>query len=128
MTRKKISRSRKDRGFDSSMDAVWVGSGNVFADLGLPDADEMLVKADLAHRIGRLVEENKLTQAQAAARLGIDQPKISALLHGRLKDFSTDRLIRFLNALDQDVEIVVKPRPARLPRDHHPLRVVAKGA
>src|SRR5580698_6799049 len=86
---------------------IWEGSGNVFADLGLPDAEELLAKANLAHRITCLVTEQKLTQTQAAARLGIDQPKVSALLRGKLDGFSTERLIRFLNALGQDVEIVV---------------------
>lgn len=86
-------------------------SGNVFADLGLPDADELLARADLALQIGRIVEERGLTQAQAAEVLGVDQPKVSALVRGRLEGFSIERLTRFLNALGQDVEIVVRPKP-----------------
>ncbi len=84
------------------------GSGNVFADIGLPDADELLVKAELAHRIGVLIDG--LTQAAAAKRLGIDQPKVSRLLRGDLYGFSTEQLMRFLNDLGQDVAIEVKPK------------------
>src|ERR1700722_18822829 len=101
---------------------VWVSSGNVFADLELPDAEEMLAKAELAHWIAVLISAAKLTQAGAARQLGIDQPKVSALLRGKLDGFSTERLIRFLNALGQDVEIRVRPRPAKLPQNHHAFR------
>lgn len=87
------------------------GSGNVFADLGLPDAEEMLLKAHLVHQISAILEERGLTQAQAAELLGIDQPKVSHLLRGHLRGFSVERLTRFLNALGQDVEIVVRPKP-----------------
>ena len=86
-------------------------SGNVFADLGLADPEEALAKAELARQIGALLAERGLTQAQAAALLGVDQPKVSALVRGRLGGFSLDRLLRFLLALDRDVEIVVRPRP-----------------
>ena len=85
------------------------GSNNVFADLGLPDADELLVKAGLAHRIGVLID--KLTQVEAAKLLGIDQPKVSRLLRGELYGFSTEQLMRFLNDLGHDVAIDVKPKP-----------------
>jgi predicted XRE-type DNA-binding protein len=84
-------------------------SGNVFADLGLKDPEELLTKAELAHRIGAIIRERKLTQERAAKLLGIDQPKVSALMRGKLDGFSTDRLFRFLNALGSDVEIVVHP-------------------
>ena len=90
------------------------GSGNVFADLGLPDADELLVKAGLAHRIGMLIDN--LTQVEAAKRLGIDQPKVSRLLRGDLYGFSTEQLMRFLNDLGHDVAINVKPKPKSRPR------------
>jgi predicted XRE-type DNA-binding protein len=90
----------------------FVGSGNVFADLGLPDPEERLAKAKLAYRIYRIVEERGWTQAQAAQALGVDQPKVSALLRGRLAGFSIERLFRFLIALDQDVEISVRPKQA----------------
>lgn len=89
---------------------VTKGSGNVFRDLGLPDADLLQAKADLVHQISLLIEERGLTQMQAADVLGVTQPKISALLHGRLDGFSMDRLVRFLNALDQDVKISVRPK------------------
>lgn len=89
---------------------VTKGSGNVFRDLGLPDADLLQAKADLVHQISLLIEERGLTQVQAADVLGVTQPKISALLHGRLDGFSMDRLVRFLNALDQDVKISVRPK------------------
>jgi predicted XRE-type DNA-binding protein len=88
---------------------VEASSGNVFADLEVPDADEALAKADLAQRICAILSERKLTQARAAPLLGIDQPKVSALFRGKLDGFSTERLFRFLNALGQDVEIVVRP-------------------
>jgi predicted XRE-type DNA-binding protein len=84
-------------------------SGNVFADLGLKDPEELLAKAQLVQRIADILAERKLTQIQAAKILGIDQPKVSALLRGKFDGFSTDRLFRFLNALGRDVEIVIRP-------------------
>lgn len=84
--------------------------GNIFANLGLDDADELHAKAGLVFRIAQILEKRKLTQAKAAHILGIDQPKVSNLLRGQLDGFSTDRLFRFLNALDCDIEIVVKPK------------------
>lgn len=87
-------------------------SGNVFADLGLPDADDLLAKANLALHIRRTIEARKLTQVQAAELLGLDQPKVSLIINGRLDGFSTDRLIRFLNDLGCDVQISVSaPHP-----------------
>jgi len=83
-------------------------SGNVFADLGFPNPEEALAKARLAQHIAEIIEKRRLPQVQAAALLGIDQPKVSRLLRGHLREFSTDRLFRFLNALGQDVEIVIK--------------------
>src|SRR6516164_3749002 len=84
-------------------------SGNVFADLGLKNPEELLAKAELVQRISNIIAERKLTQVRAARLLGIDQPKVSALLKGKLDGFSTDRLFRFLNALGRDVEIVIRP-------------------
>ena len=84
-------------------------SGNVFADLGLKNPEELLAKAELVQRISDVISERKLTQARAAKLLGIDQPKVSALLRGRLDGFSIERLFRFLNALGKDVEITVRP-------------------
>lgn len=86
-------------------------SGNVFADLGYPDAEEVLAKSRLAQRIAELIEKQNLTQVQAASILGIDQPKISKLMRGQLREFSTDRLFRFLNAMNQDIEIVIREKP-----------------
>lgn len=97
-----------------------VSSGNVFADLGFRNAEEMLAKAELAQRIAVIIERRRLTQAKAAKVLGVDQPKVSALKRGRLSSFSIERLMRFLVLLGRDVEIVVKERrsakrrPARL--------------
>lgn len=88
-------------------------SGNVFADLGLPGSDMALAKAELVQRIRHLIEERKLTQARAAALLGLDQPKVSALVRGRVEGYSLDRLFRFLNALGQRVEITVLPCSAQ---------------
>lgn len=85
-------------------------SGNVFADLGVPEANEALAKAELARRIIELLESRRLTQVAAAELLGVDQPKVSALKHGRLEGFSTDRLFKFLNALGRDVDIVIKKK------------------
>ncbi len=87
-----------------------VGSGNVFADLRVPRPEEALAKAELAHKITRLIERRRLTQAEAARILDVDQPKVSALRRGRLSGFSLDRLVRFVVLLGHDVEIVVKKR------------------
>lgn len=86
------------------------GSGNVFADMGLPDADELLAKAQLVFRIHEIIRSKKLTQKRAALVLGNDQPKVSALVRGHLDGFSTERLFRFLNLLGEDVEIVLRPK------------------
>src|SRR5215470_14510892 len=86
------------------------GSGNVFADLGFAEPEEELTKAQLASHIRQVIKRRRLTQVAAAALMGIDQPKVSALFNGRLANFSTDRLLRLLTALGQDVEIVVSER------------------
>jgi predicted XRE-type DNA-binding protein len=85
------------------------GSGNVFADLGVANPDVALAKAVLVGRIRHLIAERKLTQIKAAKLLGIDQPKVSALVRGRVEGYSIDRLFRFLNALGQRVQIIVEP-------------------
>jgi|SRR5579863_2036487 len=87
-----------------------IGSGNIFADLGLPNPDELLAKAELAHQINIIIKHKKLTQSAAATLLGIDQPKISALSTGKLSGFSLERLFRFLNILDQSIIIKVSPK------------------
>jgi len=88
-------------------------TGNVFADLGLPAPEERLAKAKLAAEIARVIAVRRLTQRAAAALMGIDQPKVSHLLHGRLAGFSTDRLLTWLTALGRDVEIIVRTPPRR---------------
>jgi len=103
--------------------SITEGSGNVFADLIVADPEGALVKAELARAISAIIGERHLTQSEAAEVLGIDQPKISVLLRGRLAGFSVDRLLRFLVALDRDVEIVVKPKSEARP--HTRVNVVA---
>jgi predicted XRE-type DNA-binding protein len=88
-------------------------SGNVFADLGFKDAQERLVKAKLALKINQLLDKRELKQIDAAKILGINQPKISALANGRLKDFSIEKLLGFLIKLDQDIDIIVHQKPKR---------------
>lgn len=82
-------------------------SGNVFADLSIPNPDLAFAKAELVQRIRDLIGERKLTQARAAQLLSLDQPKVSALVRGRVEGYSLERLFRFLNALGQHVEITV---------------------
>ncbi len=90
-----------------------IGSTNVFADLGMPDAEEKLVKAKLALTINQLIKKKKLKQADAAKILEADQSKISLLNRGRLSSFSIERLVRYLNLLNQDVDIVIKKSKKR---------------
>ena len=94
-------RSKKIRAKESS--------GNVFADLGLPNPEQELLKARLTLQIFRIVKERGLTQAQAGEILGIKQPHVSALMRNRAGNFSVGRLMEFLNRLGQDVQITVKP-------------------
>lgn len=89
--------------------SVTPSGGNVFADLGVAEPERHLAKARLAVEVVRQIEALGLTQAEAAKRLGVDQPKVSALVRGRLGGFSTDRLLRFLVALGRGVDIVVRP-------------------
>ena len=89
--------------------AAQKSGGNIFADLRLANPQEALVKAELARRICQAITERRLTQAKAAQLLGIDQPKISALVRGILDGFSAERLFRFLNDLGQEVEITIRP-------------------
>src|SRR5882757_3743559 len=86
-------------------------SGNIFADMGLPEAEEELTKAQLASHIRGVIKRQRLTQIAAAAVMGIDQPKVSALLNGRLANFSSERLMRLLTTLGQDVDITVRAKP-----------------
>jgi predicted XRE-type DNA-binding protein len=90
---------------------VTLGTGNVFADLGFPHADERQAKLRLAYTLNQVIEERKLRQADAAKVLGVTQPKVSALRHYKLAGFSVERLMNLLTALDQDVEIVIRRKP-----------------
>lgn len=87
---------------------VTPSSGNVFADLGVPAPDEELAKAQLASHLRDAIKRRRLAQTDAGRRMGLDQPKVSALMNGRLTGFSSGRLMRCLAALGEDVEIVVK--------------------
>jgi predicted XRE-type DNA-binding protein len=101
---------------------VTASSGNVFADLGFAEPEEELTKAQLASQIREIIKRQHLTQIAAAKLMGVDQPKVSALFNGRLANFSSDRLMRLLTALGQDVEIVVKAKPRG--RERGRIRVV----
>ena len=92
-----------------------VSSGNVFADLGVAQPEEALLKADLALTISELIEQRGLTQKEAAALLGETQPHISQLVRGQLRGFSVERLMRLIMALGQEVEVSIRPRPADAP-------------
>jgi predicted XRE-type DNA-binding protein len=87
-----------------------ISTGNIFADLGFPDAEERMAKVNLALQINVLIKCKKLTQKQAAELLDIDQPKISALSTGKLSGFSLERLFRFLTILGQDIIINITPK------------------
>jgi len=95
---------KRERDYTSS-------SGNVFADLGLRNPEEALAKAELAHKITVLIRDKGLTQVQTAKLLGVDQPKVSALIRGRLSGFSLERLMRFLLLFGQDINITVQACP-----------------
>jgi predicted XRE-type DNA-binding protein len=86
------------------------GTGNVYADLGFPDATERQTKTRLAFTINELLKSRKLKQREVAELLDIPQPKVSALKNYRLDNFSVERLMEFLTSLDQDVEIMIRPR------------------
>jgi len=105
----------RDEMTDGADTAITRGTGNVFADLGYPDADERQTKLRLAHAIKTVIARRRLTQASAAARLGASQPKVSALANYKLEGFSVERLMTFLTALDQDVEIVIRNKPRSRP-------------
>jgi predicted XRE-type DNA-binding protein len=89
---------------------VIVGSDNIFADLGLPDAETHLLKAQIVSEIYRLVTERKLTQVAAGKKIGVSQPEVSRLFKGNFREYSVERLMDFLLRLGREVEIVVRPR------------------
>ena len=98
---------------DTAETAVEHGSGNVFADLGLPDADAHLLKAGLVARIDAIIRRRGLTQTAAARLLGLSQPDISRLLRGDFREYSLERVLRLLTTLGRDVDIVIRrPRSA----------------
>jgi predicted XRE-type DNA-binding protein len=86
-----------------------VGSGNVFADLGLPDSEERMLKAGIVVELRRLIKERELTQVKAAKLVGVSQPDLSHLLRGDFDDYSAERLMKMLTVFEQDIEIVMKP-------------------
>lgn len=88
------------------------GSGNVFADLGLPDAEIEFAKAQLAAMLRDIIRERRLTQKQAARVLGIDQAKVSAIMNGKVSGYTYDRLVRYLNQLGRDVTLLIGPEKA----------------
>lgn len=100
------------------------GSGNVFADLGFPDAAERQAKLRLAYALNGLLDGRKLSQAEAAKVLGLTQPKVTALRNYKLAGFSVERLMNLLTALDQDVEIVVRQKQ----RSRRAARIIVVGA
>jgi predicted XRE-type DNA-binding protein len=85
------------------------GSGNIFADLGLPDAEERLLKSNVVVELHRLIKERALTQTVAAKRLGITQGDLSNILRGRFDGYSAERLIKMLTVFEQDIEIIMRP-------------------
>ena len=105
MAKRNVDMATKDK------EAITRGTANVFADLGYADADERQTKLRLAHAINGVIVRRRLSQAAAAAKLGVNQPKVSALANYKLDGFSVERLMTFLTALDQDVEIVIKNKP-----------------
>jgi predicted XRE-type DNA-binding protein len=90
-----------------------VGSGNVFKDIGVPNAEEHLVKAQLVFKIDAIMKRRRMKQKEAAGLFRVRQPDISKMLRGEFRQFSVERLLRFLVKLNQDVEIVVKPHRNR---------------
>jgi predicted XRE-type DNA-binding protein len=101
----------KRTGKGEAAETIVRGSSNVFADLGYPDADERQTKLRLAFALNTILDERKLTQAETATRLSINQPKVSALRNYKLEGFSVERLMTFLTALDRDIEIVIRKKP-----------------
>lgn len=99
------------------------GSGNVFADLGHPDADTHFLKAGLVSSIDDIIRGRNINQSQAAKLLGLSQPDVSRLLRGNFRDFSVDRLFKLLMALDRDVDIII-----RKSKKHSPARITIEAA
>ncbi len=96
--------------------AVVPSSGNVFADLGVTNAEEKQTKVRLAVAINQIIQGRKLSQTAAARRLNVNQPKVSALSNYQLDGFSVERLMNFVTALDRDVDIVIRPKSQKIGR------------
>ena len=101
--------SKAERGAPSDKKKYETVRRNVFKDIGVPNAEEHLVKAQLVFKIGTIMKDRGLKQVEAADLFGVRQPDVSKMLRGEFRQFSVERLLRFLVALDQDVQIVVKP-------------------
>jgi predicted XRE-type DNA-binding protein len=99
-------------------------SENIFADLGRPAAAEHYVKAQLVFQMQHIIKARKLTQSAAAALMGIKQPDVSNMIRGRFRGYSIDRIFSFLQALDQDIEIVIKPKASQ----EQAARIIVKAA
>jgi predicted XRE-type DNA-binding protein len=106
-------------------EGVTIGSGNVYADIGLPDAETMLVKAGLVLQIQRAIEASGIEQEEAAETIGLSSEKLADLLRGRFRNVSTDELLRYLNLLGQNVDIVVSPIASD---QSHPAKVTVHNA
>src|SRR5215467_13633443 len=103
--------SRSAKTMNPAEETITRGTGNVFADLGCPDAEERQTRLRLAYAINEGIASTRLSQSEAASRLGVSQPKVSALARYKLQGFSVERLMTFLTALDRDVEITIKKKP-----------------
>ena len=114
----KVGRNRTARDRKVKVENVERSSGNVFADLGFRDAEERMWKAQLAGKVSRLIQEKGWTQAQAADRVGLDQPKISQLMRGVLTGFSADRLFVILNRLGYSVEVRISTKEQSPEKTH----------
>ena len=114
--RSKTSKRRRTKADDEVK--VELSSGNVFADLGLPDAEELLLKAKIVTQIEQLIKKKGWTQAQAAERMKLDQPKVSRLMSGHFSGFSVDRLFAILNRLGHSVEVRISAKE-RAPEKSH---------
>jgi predicted XRE-type DNA-binding protein len=97
---------------------VYESTSNIFADLGLPDADSHFLKAQLVAELYRLTNERKLTQTKAGELMGVSQPEVSRLFKGHFREYSLERLMSFLTAFDCDVAIVARPRTDQKKRGH----------
>jgi predicted XRE-type DNA-binding protein len=115
LIKQRLREARADRNGGKTMSKTTyeIGSPNVFKDIGVPNAEEHLVKAQLVFKIDTIMKKRHMKQTEAAALFGVRQPDISKMLRGEFRQFSVERLLRFLVKLDQDVEIVIRPHRDR---------------